>query len=147
MDNNTQSYRVALSTFCMHFLKLRTLCEQVQNGEAVEPPVDLIKKIDNSKKQLFAEQKSLGFEQSLAFLEDANFAGFRIENLKLKGSHYEAYKKANEWSKDFLAGKTTHPIFFETANLITFMLNMKDVFAEKKKEEYYNYNNRKEDVA
>lgn len=131
-----ENYRIALATFVRSFIQLRNVCERVMDGEIVEGAEKLAKEVSHNKEELLMAQEQMGFEPNLHFLEDSNYAGFRIENVRIVGSQYEAYKKVTEWSQKFLDGKIPS-VYFEVANLITFLLNMKEVFAEKAKEEMY----------
>lgn len=131
-----EQYRIALATFVRSFIQLRNMCERVIDGEIVEGAEQLALEVSLNKEEFLRAQEEMGFEPNLHFLEDSNYAGFRIENVRIVGSQYEAYKKVTEWSQKFLDGKIP-PVYFEVANLITFLLNMKEVFAEKAKEEMY----------
>lgn len=136
-----EQYKDALAIFCKWYTRLVRVCEKAVDGEVIdiEKSVALAQKVAEVKSELEAVKNNEGFSSGLAFLEDANYRGFRIENGQIVGSKVEAFKMANDYCNKFAKG-TTPEIFYEVANLIFFLVepDIEEIKSELRKEQQCN---------
>lgn len=111
-------YRMLVSYFNALNKKVHEIREAIEDGEMIDT-TEAVTSIDNLarvKEQLTKVKTELGFTDELAFLEDATFAGFRIENGIIIGSKSSALATAIKWRKGF--PEQYNNIFFEVASYI-----------------------------
>ncbi len=135
-----EKYKTALAIFCKWYARLVRVCVSAVDGEIIdmEKSVALVNRVADEKANLLSVKKAEGLESGLAFLEDANYRGFRIENGQIVGSEVEAFKMANDYCEKFAKGLCPE-VFYEVANLIFFLVepSIEEIKAELRAEQTY----------
>lgn len=112
-------YQIYLSGLCCQCAALAVLKEKMQDGEVVTESemAYTCGSLEYSKKRFLDAKTELGFTDGLSFLEDNNFAGFRIKDGVVIGSYDNLIKVAEPWYNQFCNGEGNN-YRYEVANYL-----------------------------
>ena len=120
MENNSllDRYKTSLAGFCYYAAWLAKTKEQITSGEMIdENKIEFYcSRVELLKKYLLECKEKLGYTDGLAFMNNANFAGFSLKNGELTGDRANIYKILMPWYKDSLAGGNNFQ--YEVANYL-----------------------------
>lgn len=120
MENNSlfARYKSALAGLCYYAAWLSKVKEQIKTGEVIdEGKLEFYcTRVEVCKRHLLECKEALGYSDGLAFMNNANFAGFSIKNGELIGDRANIYKILMPWYNNF--PEKGNNFLFEVANFL-----------------------------